>query len=142
MSRHIAATRVSTHGQPLSAAGADIDATIRNLGGNPAKPFAIFPEVQKIYAHHKEELRTWFLARQKKEEKFCKGHSELSAKLDLFLSGKLPKINYSSIKMKEHIATRAASSTMLRLYAQQIGNIVVASTNRAEIGRASCRERV
>ena len=121
--------KVSTHGQPLSAAGADIDATIRNLGGNPAKPFAIFPEVQKIYAHRKEELRTWFLARQKKEEKFRKGHPELSAKLDLFLSGKLPKINYSSIKMKEHIATRAASSTMLGLYAQQIGNMVVASAD-------------
>ena len=43
--------KVSTHGQPLSAAGADIDATIRNLGGDPEKPFAIFPEAQKIYAN-------------------------------------------------------------------------------------------
>ena len=28
--------KVSTHGQPLTAAGADIEATIRNLGGDPA----------------------------------------------------------------------------------------------------------
>ncbi|RRD63149.1 transketolase family protein [Tannerella forsythia] len=121
--------KVSTHGQPLSAAGADIDATIRNLGGDPKKPFAIFPEVQKMYADRKKTLRTWFLAQQKNEEKFRKGHPELSAKLDLFLSGKLPKINYSSIKMKEHIATRAASSTMLGLYAQQVENMVVASAD-------------
>ena len=121
--------KVSTHGQPLSAAGADIDATIRNLGGDPKKPFAIFPEAQKIYANRRKELQTWFLAQRKNEEKFRKNQPDLSAKLDLFLSGKLPKINYSSIKMKEHIATRAASSAMLGLYAQQVENMIVASAD-------------
>ena len=33
--------KVSTHGQPLTAAGADIGATIRNLGGDPEHPFAV-----------------------------------------------------------------------------------------------------
>ena len=31
--------RVNTHGQPLSAAGASISETIKNLGGDPENPF-------------------------------------------------------------------------------------------------------
>ncbi len=34
--------KVSTHGQPLTAAGADFAATVKNLGGDPENPFAIF----------------------------------------------------------------------------------------------------
>ncbi|HCC50660.1 MAG TPA: transketolase, partial [Porphyromonadaceae bacterium] len=48
---------------------------------------------------------------------------------DLFLSGKMPKINYSSVEMKENIATRAASATMLGLYAQKVENMIVASAD-------------
>ncbi len=40
----------STHGQPLSKSGADYAATVRNLGGDPADPFRIAPEVQALYA--------------------------------------------------------------------------------------------
>ena len=34
--------KVSTHGQPLSAAGADIAATVKHLGGDPENPFTVF----------------------------------------------------------------------------------------------------
>ena len=37
--------KVSTHGQPLTNAGASIENTIVNLGGDPQNPFCIFPEV-------------------------------------------------------------------------------------------------
>lgn len=120
---------VSTHGQPLSAAGADFDATIKNLGGDPKKPFTIFPEVKKLYAERQKELKKWAQDIAKEEDKFRKGNGELAAKLDLFLSGKMPKINYSSVEMKENIATRAASATMLGLYAQQVENMIVASAD-------------
>src|SRR5690554_3260811 len=40
--------QVSTHGQPLSVAGADFAASIKNLGGNPEQPFTIFPEVAEL----------------------------------------------------------------------------------------------
>ena len=39
--------KVSTHGQPISAAGADPARTIAGLGGNPEEPFVIFPEVEE-----------------------------------------------------------------------------------------------
>ena len=35
------------HGQPLSGAGASIEKTIENLGGDPQHPFVIFPEVKE-----------------------------------------------------------------------------------------------
>ena len=64
MARHVVAAdgsslegAVSTHGQPLSAAGADICATIRNLGGDPENPWEIRPEVKDLYAKRAEELR-------------------------------------------------------------------------------------
>ena len=48
--------KVSTHGQPLSAAGASIADTIKNLGGDPEHPFTIFPEVAELYAKRAKEL--------------------------------------------------------------------------------------
>ncbi len=41
---------VSTHGQPLSAAGGSVNKTIENLGGDPENPFAIFPDVKQFYS--------------------------------------------------------------------------------------------
>ncbi|MDR1222698.1 MAG: transketolase [Tannerella sp.] len=120
---------VSTHGQPLSAAGADFNATIKNLGGDPEKPFTIFPEVKNLYAERRKELKKWAHSVTKKEEKFRRNNAALAAKLDLFLSGKMPRINYSSIKMKENIATRAASATMLGIYAWKVENMIVASAD-------------
>ena len=40
--------KVSTHGQPLSHAGASFEGTIKNLGGNPENPFVIFDDVAVV----------------------------------------------------------------------------------------------
>ena len=48
---------VSTHGQPLNAAGASTDATVKNLGGDPADAFKIFDDVEAGFEARKEELR-------------------------------------------------------------------------------------
>jgi transketolase len=120
---------ISTHGQPLSAAGADFDATVRNLGGDPAHPFAVFPEVMSLYAERRKALRKWAQETEEKETAFRKNNPALAARLDLFLSGEMPRIDYSSIEMKANIATRAASATMLGVYAQQVENMIVASAD-------------
>ncbi|HBX19025.1 MAG TPA: transketolase, partial [Porphyromonadaceae bacterium] len=49
--------QVSTHGQPLSAAGADFGQTIKNLGGNPDDPFVIFEETKQLYEKRQAELK-------------------------------------------------------------------------------------
>jgi transketolase len=121
--------RLSTHGQPLSAAGADFDATVRNLGGNPDDPFAIFPEVQALYEERRNTLHTWYLQQLKQENKWRSENPELAAKLDLFLSGNTPEIDYAAIAMKADIATRAASATVLGTFAQKIENMIVASAD-------------
>ncbi|MDR0697998.1 MAG: transketolase [Tannerella sp.] len=120
---------ISTHGQPLSAAGADFNATIKNLGGDPENPFTIFPEVEILYAERRKKLINWAREIAREEERFRTENTELAAKLDLFLSGKLPEIDYSAIEMKENIATRAASATMLGVYAKQVENMIVASAD-------------
>ena len=120
---------VSTHGQPLSAAGADSKATIKNLGGDPENPFAIFPDVDELYELRQHELEVWTLDMEKKEKQFRTDNPELAAKLDAFLKHDIPEIDYQAIDMKADIATRAASATMLGVYAKNIENMIVASAD-------------
>ncbi|MDE7129073.1 MAG: transketolase, partial [Alistipes sp.] len=119
--------KVSTHGQPLTAAGADIAATIRNLGGNPDEPFAVFEETKQVYAARREQLTAWAAERAATESAWRAENPALAEKLDSFFSGKLPQIDYSAIDMKQDIATRAASATVLGTDAEKVETMIVAS---------------
>ena len=121
--------KISTHGQPISAAGADPRKTIENLGGDSENPFVIFPEVEELYRARREELRAWAAERKEVERKWREENPELSAKLDLFLSGKTPEIDYSKIEIAPGSATRNATATILGAFAEQIENMVVASAD-------------
>ena len=120
---------VSTHGQPLTAAGADIAATIKNLGGNLDEPFAVFEESKEVYAQRKEELRAWAKQMQATEAAWRKDNPALAEKMDNFYSGKLPEIDYSAINIKPDDATRSASSAMLGYFAEHVENMVVSSAD-------------
>ena len=120
---------VSTHGQPLTAAGADIAATIKNLGGNPDEPFAVFEESKEVYAARKEELRAWAKQMQATEAAWRKENPALAQKMDNFYSGKLPEIDYSAINIKPDDATRSASAAMLGYFAEHVENMVVSSAD-------------
>ena len=120
---------VSTHGQPLTAAGADIAATIKNLGGNPDEPFAVFEESKEVYAARKEELRAWAKEMQATEAAWRKENPALAQKMDNFYSGKLPEIDYSAINIKPDDATRSASAAMLGYFAEHVENMVVSSAD-------------
>ena len=120
---------VSTHGQPLSKAGADIPATIMNLGGDPEDPFKVFPETQEVFAERKAQLEEWMKERRTTEKMWRSEHVDLALKLDSFLSGKLPDIDYKSIEVKPDVATRAASASVLGVYAEKIENMIVSSAD-------------
>ena len=120
---------VSTHGQPLTAAGADIAATIKNLGGNPDEPFAVFEESKEVYAERKEELRAWAKQMQATEAAWRKENPALAEKMDNFYSGKLPEIDYAAINIKPDDATRSASAAMLGYFAEHVENMVVSSAD-------------
>ena len=121
--------KVSTHGQPLTAAGADFAATVKNLGGDPQDPFAVFEESREVFAARREALKEWAAKQAAVEKSWRSEHKDLARKLDDFLSGRLPEIDYKSIDMKPDVATRAASATVLGLYAEKIDNMIVASAD-------------
>ena len=119
--------KVSTHGQPLSAAGVSIADTIRNLGGNPDDPFQIFPEVAELYAKRAKELEAIVAERYAAKAEWAKANPELAAKMDLWFSGKAPVIDWKAIEQKQ--ATRAASATVLGVLATQVENMIVSSAD-------------
>ncbi len=121
--------KVSTHGQPLSGAGADLAATVENLGGDKENPFVVFRESAEIYEARRMELQRWAAERREVEDKWRDEHRELARKLQRFLSGEMPDIDYNKVEIKPDTATRVASATMLGLYAEQVENMIVASAD-------------
>lgn len=123
--------RCSTHGSPLSEAGASYEKTIEHLGGDPKNPFTIFPETEKLYADRKEELKRIVAERRAIQEAWEKENPGLAAKLKLFYSGKTPEIDYRDIIQKPDQSTRAASSAVLSVFAEKVENMIVASADLA-----------
>ncbi|MDD4823551.1 MAG: transketolase [Bacteroidales bacterium] len=121
--------KCSTHGQPLSAAGASYSETIKNLGGNPENPFQIFPEVKELYAKRAAELQEIVSAKYAAKANWAKANPEAAAKLELFFSGKAPAVNWDAIKQKAGGATRAASATVLTALATEVENMICASAD-------------
>ncbi len=121
--------QVSTHGQPLSAAGADFGQTIRNLGGDPENPFVIFPESEELYAGRREELKQIVSAKRAKLDEWARANPELAEKKRKWFARELPQIDWSAIQQKPNDATRSASAKVLGELAQQVENMVVASAD-------------
>jgi transketolase len=121
--------KVSTHGQPLSAAGADFAQTVRNLGGDPENPFVISPESKALYENRRAQLKEIVAAKKAKHDQWAAAHPELAEKEQQWFSGKLPDIRWNEIAQKPDQATRAASATVLGYLAQHVENMVVASAD-------------
>ncbi|MBR6111154.1 MAG: transketolase [Paludibacteraceae bacterium] len=121
--------QVSTHGQPLSAAGVDVAKTIENLGGDPNDPFKIFEETKKLYAARREKLIAEAGKRKAEQAEWAKKNPELAAKLELFFSGKLPNLDFSKIEQKPNQPTRAASAAVLGYLADNVENMIVSSAD-------------
>jgi len=118
-----------THGQPLGASGADFDTTIRHLGGDPANPFLIFPEVQALYAHRHKELQQTVAKLHAEETAWAQAHPTIAAKLKTWLSPTPPDVDWEAIQQKPAQATRAASATVLSYLAQHVENMIVTSAD-------------
>lgn len=121
--------KVSTHGQPLSAAGASIEKTVENLGGDPKNPFVIFPDVQEYYAKVLEQKRAYAQKKKAEQAAWEKANPELAAKFHRYMSGAAPDIDYKAIQHKSNIATRAASADVLEALAKQVDNMIVSSAD-------------
>ncbi len=121
--------KVSTHGMPLSEAGASFAKSITNLKGDPENPFVIFPEVAEFWEKVLKEKAEQAAESKQKQAKWEKENTELAKKWNQFMSGKAPKIDFSKIEQKDVLATRAASGTLLAHFAESIENMIVASAD-------------
>ena len=121
--------KVSTHGQPLSAAGASIEETIKNLGGDPQHPFSVFPDVAELYAKRAKELEAIIAERYAAKDAWAKANPELAEKMAFWFSGQAPQLDWAAIEQKANQATRAASATVLGILATKIENMVCSSAD-------------
>ena len=71
----------------------------------------------------------WAVQRRQAEAAWRAENRDLSRKLTRFLSNEIPEIDCNKIELKPDTATRAASATMLGVYAGKIENMIVASAD-------------
>jgi transketolase len=119
----------STHGQPLSKAGVSFEKTVLNLGGDPAQPFMVFPEVRDHYAQILDKKRARAAARKKDHKAWEKEHPEMTGLWNKFMSGQVHNIDYPSIIYKSNAATRNTSGDVLACFSAQVGNMIVMSAD-------------
>ncbi len=117
------------HGKPIGDTGADYKKTLENLGADVDNPFEIFDKVSSFYEdvvnRKKEEAHN----KKKEIDAWRSDNLDLSKKLDGFLDGKLPDLDFGSIAQKEGQATRSASSNVLAYLAQNVENMIVSSAD-------------
>lgn len=122
--------QVSTHGMPLSDAGASFEQTIRHLGGEPENPFHIFPKVAEFYADIAKAKAMEAKQRRAKQKEWEQANPEAAKQLYSYLNMEL-KLDFSTLVQKKDVATRAASSVVLGYLAREVGNMIVASADLA-----------
>ena len=117
------------HGQPIGNTGADYTKTLLNLGANAESPFDIFDDVGAFYKNLLKEKTAKAAEKKTEINAWRQENKALSDKLDFFLSGKLPELDFESIAHKDGLATRAASSGVLGYLAENVENMIVSSAD-------------
>jgi transketolase len=120
---------VSTHGQPLSAAGGSVNKTIKNLGGDPENPFSIFTDVKQFYSKVLDEKRKTVAKKKAVFERWKKDNPSLAIQLEKLLKGEITEIDYKNIAIKPNSATRAVSASVLSEFAAKVENMIVISAD-------------
>lgn len=123
--------QVNTHGQPLSKAGADIPLTIKGLGGDPENPWKIFDDVKELYAERRRQLEGIVARRHEEEKKWAAENPDLARRLEDYIAGRLPDLDWNSVTFKPDLATRGASATVLGFLAEHVHNMIVSSADLA-----------
>ena len=122
---------VSTHGQPLSKAGADIAASVSAMGGDPENSWVIRPEVKKLYEDRAAELEKIVAERRARFERWADENPAEADLLRRYENLELPALDWSQVEIKPGQPTRAASAACLGFLAEHVGNMIVSSADLA-----------
>ncbi len=121
--------KVELHGKPLSKSSASFEKTISGLGGDPENPFKIFPDVKAFYKKVVAENKAAARKRKTAYRNWAKKKPALHQKLQVFLSGNIPELDWKSIEQKEMDATRNASANVMSFLAGKVENLVISSAD-------------
>ncbi len=117
------------HGQPIGHTGADYEKTLINLGTDPKNPFEIHSEVKEFYKGILAKKKSDASTKKNVINAWRKENKNLADKLDSFLSGKLPALDFETITHKDGLASRVASSNVLAYLAEKVENMIVSSAD-------------
>ncbi len=117
------------HGKPIGDTGADYEKTLLNLNADPKNPFDIYSEVEVYYDKVLSKKVEEFALKNQKIEIWKKENPILNRKLEQFLSGELPELDFSKIDFKPNMATRESSSFVLGYLAEHLENMIVSSAD-------------
>ncbi len=126
---------VEMHGKPLGSTKASYEKTVEALGGKPNDPFVIFPEVEELYATVRQNKKLEIASHREVHQQWRANNAALAAKLDVFLNGDLPQLDFSAIETKPNGATRDASGAVLSYLADKVDNMIVASADLSNSDR-------
>ncbi len=119
----------STHGQPLSKAGVDIEATIKNLGGDPEDPFQIYNDVAEYYKQIRQNKKAEAKEKQDIAHNWLDKNPEAAKEFLAFVKGEMLQLDFESIELKRNAATRAASASILAYLSEHLQNLIVSSAD-------------
>lgn len=121
---------VSTHGQPLSKAGASFEATVKGLGGDPSQPFQVYDDVKAAFDTVLAARKASAAERKSVFDGWKSDNPALAQKLQGFLNYDLPEgFDLGAVQQKSGAATRVASKTVFGYLAENIDNLIVASAD-------------
>jgi transketolase len=123
--------QVSTHGQPLSKAGGSVARTIESLGGDPADPFAVFPDVLEHFAGIQSRKAAEAEAFRRRQAEWEAANPLVATRLKAWLLVEPPAIDFRAIRQKPDVATRSASGAVLAHFAETIDTMIVCSADLA-----------
>ena len=121
--------RVEFHGKPLGKSTADYRQTIEGMGAKHDNPFDIFEDVADFYKKVKSRKKRQANKAKKVQKAWATENPALSQKLELFLSGNLPDLDWASLEQKYNTATRNSSGTVMAWLHGKVENLIVSSAD-------------
>ena len=123
--------RTSTHGQPVTHAGASFKKSVANLGGDPENPFVIFSDVKSLYSDVTAAKAAAAGEWRQRRDAWAAENQAAASQINSFYEGTIPAIDFNAVTQKENDATRNASAVLLSHFAGNIPNMIVASADLA-----------